>query len=205
MTVEQRRERQKEALRRKILDAAGEMFATEGFEAVSMRKLADKIEYSPTTIYLYFQDKAELLGCLCEETFTGLVQVLAGIERKSREPVAGLEKGLRAYVDFGLQHPHHYVVTFVMPRCDVREPSEFDGSVGETAFDYLRRAVERCIREKKFRRVDAETASQVLWAGVHGITSLLITQTRFPWRDREKLIKQTISALIRGFLKTNKK
>ncbi len=204
MTVEQRRERQKEALRRKILDAAGEMFATEGFEAVSMRKLADKIEYSPTTIYLYFQDKAELLGCLCEETFTGLVQVLDGIERKSREPVAGLEKGLRAYVDFGLRHPHHYVVTFVMPQRLVREGAEFEGSVGETAFDYLRRAVERCIQAKKFRRVDAETASQVLWAGVHGITSLLITQGGFPWRDREKLIKQTISTLISGFLKTNK-
>ena len=64
MGVKERREREKESLRQDILDVAREMFATEGYESVSMRKIADKIEYSPTTIYLYFKDKNELFYAL---------------------------------------------------------------------------------------------------------------------------------------------
>lgn len=74
MGVQERRAREKKELRQEILDAAREMFVRDGFENVSMRKIAEKIEYSPTTIYLYFQDKADLLDCLCEETFTRLVK-----------------------------------------------------------------------------------------------------------------------------------
>jgi AcrR family transcriptional regulator len=60
MGISQRREREQEQLRRKIFDAASELFAQEGYQNVSMRKIAERIEYSPTTIYLYFKDKNEL-------------------------------------------------------------------------------------------------------------------------------------------------
>jgi len=69
MGSKQRREREKEALRQDILDAARELFVEEGYDNVSMRRVAEKIEYSPTTIYLYFEDKASLLYAICEETF----------------------------------------------------------------------------------------------------------------------------------------
>src|ERR687885_1755275 len=79
MGVQERRAREKQELRQEILDAARELFIREGFENVSMRKIADKIEYSPTTIYLHFQDKADLLDCICEETLGKLQQRLAAI------------------------------------------------------------------------------------------------------------------------------
>src|SRR5579863_9246935 len=74
MGVQERRAREKKELRQEILDAARDLFVREGFENVSMRKIAEKIEYSATTIYLYFQDKAELLDCICEETLDRLVR-----------------------------------------------------------------------------------------------------------------------------------
>lgn len=201
MGLRERRERQKETLRQEILDAARELFVTEGFESVSMRKIAEKIEYSPTTIYLYFKDKTDLLKQLCEETFAQLIETHLSIIAEDGDPVEGLRKGLRAYVDFGIEHPNHYKVTFVLPlppHHDDDPPDAFP--LGDQAFDVLRRAVRSCVDSGRFRDVDVETTSQALWAVSHGVTSLLVCHNDFPWVDREHLIDQTLDVAIRGLL-----
>src|SRR5436190_5979190 len=101
MGVQERRAREKQELREEILDAARQLFIHEGFENVSMRKIADKIEYSPTTIYLYFQDKADLLDCVCEQTLSRLNDTLDQIRQRLSDPYERLRAGLRAYIDFG--------------------------------------------------------------------------------------------------------
>jgi AcrR family transcriptional regulator len=101
----QRREREKEALRQVILDAARELFVKEGYENVSMRRIADKIEYSPTTIYLYFEDKASLLFAVCEETFAKLAKRMQSISRQKTDPIGSLKRGCRAYVRAQVPQP----------------------------------------------------------------------------------------------------
>src|SRR5436853_2685087 len=113
MGTQQRRAREKEALRQEILDAARELFVKEGYENVSMRRVAENIEYSPTTIYLYFEDKAALLYAICEETFAKLAKRMETITRDSDDPIMSLKSGCRAYVDFGLKNPNHYKVTVI--------------------------------------------------------------------------------------------
>src|SRR5207237_9162206 len=108
-----RREREREALRQVIMDAARELFVEEGFENVSMRRIAEKIEYSPTTIYLYFEDKLSLLFAICGETFAKLAKRMEIIRKETDNPVEALKKGCRAYVEFGLKHPNHYKLTFI--------------------------------------------------------------------------------------------
>src|SRR5215469_5578607 len=103
MGVQERRAREKKELRQEILDAARDLFVHDGFENVSMRKIADKIEYSPTTIYLYFQDKADLLDCICEETMSRLVRKQTVHEQTITDPLERLRRGLRAYIEFGLK------------------------------------------------------------------------------------------------------
>src|SRR5437667_7394080 len=111
MGTKQRREREKEALRQDILDAARELFVNEGYENVSMRRIAEKIDYSPTTIYLYFEDKGDLLFQISEETFSKLASKSESLLEEMTDPVATLRKIERAYVEFGLKHPNHYRVT----------------------------------------------------------------------------------------------
>jgi len=89
MGVQERRAREKKELRQEILDAARDLFVREGFENVSMRKIAEKIEYSPTTIYLYFQDKADLLDCICEETFEGIASSRYGHKSRNKACMLG--------------------------------------------------------------------------------------------------------------------
>jgi AcrR family transcriptional regulator len=203
MGVQERKAREKKELRQDILDAARELFVTEGYEAVSMRRIAEKIEYSPTTIYLYFKDKQELFDCICEETFLKMVDEMARLDRTSLDPVQSLRAGLRNYVDFGLRHPEHYKITFLMG--DQQAGEDAVGSrrmqTGCQAFGCLREAVTACIERNCFVEADVDKVSQLLWAAVHGITSLLIVHPHFPWTEKNALIDKLIDTVLRGLVR----
>jgi AcrR family transcriptional regulator len=200
MGVKERRARQKKYLRQEILDAASELFVRDGYENMSMRRIADKIEYSPTTIYIYFKDKAELLEQVCKETFGRLVQRLTKIMEQPGDPVDRLKKGLIAYIEFGLENPHHYRTTFMMAIPEGLDEKKLhqDNSPGMQAFAFLIQGVTDCIKAGKMRATNVELAAQTLWAGIHGITSLLITHEAFPWVGREKVIHFTVDTLVGG-------
>jgi AcrR family transcriptional regulator len=203
MGVKERREREKQDLRQEILDAARELFVRDGYEAVSMRKIADQIEYSPTTIYLHFRDKSELFDCLAADTFGKLLKKLEAIScgAHSEDPVECLRHGLKAYIEFGLEHPDEYKITFLMAVQSETDPKMTRrGEVGCEAFSNLRTSVGACIQAGRLRVINQELASQALWAGVHGLTSLLIVHPHFPWVERETLIDGTIDTLLKGII-----
>jgi AcrR family transcriptional regulator len=206
MGVKERKLRQKKFLRQEILDAASELFVKDGYENVSMRGIAEKIEYSPTTIYLYFKDKAELLEQVCHETFARLSAHLTRILEQPGDPVERLKRGLVAYVNFGLENPHHYRATFMMPIPEGFDRQKYSkpDAPGMQAFDFLRRCVYDCIAAGKFRSSDAEIISQALWSSVHGITSLLITHDHgFPWVEKKQLISFVVDTAISGVTKVH--
>lgn len=200
MGVKERKERQKENLRQEILDAASEMFATEGYANVSMRKIADKIEYSPTTIYLYFKDKNDLLNQICEETFGSLYQKVSAIQNKSKNPLECLRKGARAYIEFGLEHPNHYELTFITPIMEYlgEDVHPYEGSMGERTFNFLRSQVADCVAGGYLKKGDVDVMSQTIWAAMHGLTSILIGHTDFPFAEKSKLIDCLTETLIKG-------
>jgi AcrR family transcriptional regulator len=200
MGVKERKARQKKFLRQEIMDAASELFVRDGYENVSMRRIANKIEYSPTTIYLYFKDKAELLDQVSKETFSRLVVRLSKIMEQQTDPVQRLKRGLVAYIEFGLENPHQYRATFMMPRPEGFDTKKYhqEDSPGMQAFSFLTLGVTDCMKAGKMPAMNVELASQTLWAGIHGITALLITHHSFPWVGREKVIHSTVDTLVAG-------
>jgi AcrR family transcriptional regulator len=202
MGIKERKEKEKDALRREIMVAARELFVTQGYNSFSMRKVAEKIEYSPTTIYLYFKDKQDLLISICEETFANLHLTLEKIEQGSRDPLVGFKKGMRAYIEFGLEHPSDYAMVFITPpeQYDpvVAEEYKYEGSMGQRAFSHLVNMVVACMKEGKIKKGDPETISQTIWASLHGVTALLIGHKDFPFVERDKLINSVINTLLKG-------
>ncbi len=198
MSATTRRAEQRAELKAMILDAARDVFIHDGYEQVSMRKLAEKIEYSPGTIYLHFKNKDELLASLVEESFAKLRDALEQARRD--DAVETLRAGLHAYVDFGLRHPNHYHFAFIL------RPHTVTSSTYRPhgAFQFLREVVRCCVECGRFRDVDVETAAQTLWAAVHGVTSLLVTRPQFPWVRRAELVTEVIDNAIRGFLADTK-
>ncbi|MCL5286642.1 MAG: TetR/AcrR family transcriptional regulator [Acidobacteria bacterium] len=172
MSVQERRARERAKLRSEILSAARELFVRDGYENFSMRKLAEKIEYSPTTIYLYFSDKADLLSQLCEDSFAKLVQQLETIASLTTDSVDGLRASMLAYVEFGLKNPSNYQAIFMLPDAMLAaKPGRrlAPEGAGMRVVDCLGRAVQDCMRKGKLRKADAEGTAQAIWAALHGI------------------------------------
>jgi len=200
MGITERREREREEVRKKIMDAARELFATDGADRVTMRRIADAIEYSPTTIYNHFEDKDDLLNSLCHEDFSRLLQLFEG-QPAPRDPVEWIRQLGLAYASFGRENPNHYSFMFMTP-------NKFDQGhqmslPGQQTYDLLHAAVVQALETGRFRAGDPESIAQVLWASIHGAVALLITlpPDKFPHGPVvPDLIEQTIENGIRGFL-----
>jgi len=207
MGIQERRERERQALRKKILEAARTLFVAHGFDAVSMRKIATAVEYSPTAIYLHFPDKQSILEAICDEDFLALAKrfrKIAGIE----DPIERLRAAGKAYAEFGLSHPHHYQLMFMTPHPPhPPEKSRIErGNPEQDAYAFLKWTVGEAISAGRLRPGldDVELVSQLVWSGVHGIASLLITKTNEPWidwRPRRQLIDEMLEMTLNGILR----
>jgi AcrR family transcriptional regulator len=185
----------KDALRQEILDAARELFVCEGYGNVSLRKIARQIGYTPMSIYLHFADKSEILDCICEETFSSFQRTSDRLDRTTPEPGARLEAGLRAFIQFGLAHPHHYQLTFMTPPSCGAVVSDRRREIGLQAYGRFRRMIGNCLgAERSGSEID--TASQVVWSALHGLVSLLIAKPDFPWQAKRRLINGVLSCAM---------
>ena len=200
MGIKERKKREQTQLRRKILDAASELFAKDGYESVSMRKIAEKIEYSPTTIYLYFKDKNDLLNQICEETFAKLLEKWEKIENKTDEPIESLRKVMQAYAEFGLKYPNHYEITFINPLADYlgKDVHPYEGSMGQKAFEMIVKRVKEAMEAGQIKQDNLLKVSQLIWAMGHGLVSLLISHKDFPFIEKEKLLEGSIDMIFAG-------
>ena len=209
MGVKERREREKSETRDRMLDAARELFVTEGYEGVSMRQVAEKIEYSPTALYVHFTDKEELFRELCHQDYARLAVVFQS-SLMSSDPIERLRQIGAIYVDFGTRYPNHYKFMFmtVHPPCEPDdEDREIMGNPERDAYAFLRWAVQQAIDADCFREEirDAELVSQTLWASVHGVISLNIAKGSDPWVDwralqerAELMLEVTLRGLVRA-------
>jgi len=203
MGVQERRAREKDELRRKILTAASDLFVNEGISSVSMRRIAEKVEYSPAAIYLHFKDKSDLVLSICQETFSELDERLAALNKVDLTPVEGFIRGCETYVRFGLEFPSHYIITLCTPEEPATKSVEASQSdtimaLGMKAFDHLRQCVRHCMESGDFRAGDVEVVAQMCWLSIHGLTAGMITSCRFPSVDRDILIKTHLETLARG-------
>ncbi len=208
MGTAERRERERVELKGRILDAARELFVEQGYDAVTMRKIADRIEYSPTAIYFHFRDKQALLRELCDADFATLAQGFQKIACID-DPIERLRQIGRSYVDFALEYPNHYRLMFMTPQpAGMRaEDSRLRrGNPEEDAYAFLRATVADAIAGKRLRPElsDPDLVSQLVWAGTHGAVSLHMCKCHddwVDWRDAKTLAHELIEAMIRGLVR----
>jgi len=206
MGTQERRERERQEMRTKILDAARELFAAEGYEAVTMRSIADKIEYSATAIYQHFADKDALVSELCRHDFRGFASHF-GRAAAIEDPVLRLREAGRAYFAFAVEYPQHYRLMFMAARPTVSPQEGERDDPAQNAYVFLRATVEEAIQRGLFRPElsDAELASQTIWAATHGVASLEIAfgheRDWVDWRPLQQRQEGLMDALLRGMLK----
>lgn len=206
MGPRERREREREEIRTRILDAARELFATEGVESVTMRRIAERIEYSPTAIYFHFRDKESLLAELCDCDFRNFAHGFTVIAQIP-DPVERLRAAGKAYVEFGLMNPSHYRLMFMTPKSlNETESTIVKGNPEEDAYAFLKGIVED-LRVQGHLREDAgdtDLAAQTIWAAIHGMVSLEIAKCKdewVAWKSIEERTQMVIAMIERGLLK----
>jgi AcrR family transcriptional regulator len=173
MGVSERKERHKEELKRDILEAAKQLFIEKGFEATSMRNIAEKIEYSPATIYLYYKDKNEIIHALHQDGFKLLIQHFNSIASVTH-PFERLKQMGHAYIQFALSNPDIYNLLFVMeePIAHVAVCMDESWEEGDRAFDVLLTTVTECQQHGYFKGIDPNGLSLMIWSTMHGLCTL---------------------------------
>ncbi|MFN8164688.1 MAG: TetR/AcrR family transcriptional regulator [Bacteroidia bacterium] len=184
MGITERKEKQKAELRQQILEASMKVFMEEGFENVSIRKIADIIQYSPTTVYLYFKDKNEILFQLHLLGFQKMAEYNKDIFDIGN-PLIRLHKMGENYIRFGLENPEFYDLMFILPAPmdKLKEMPGCDWEGGGAALNLLKGILSECMEKNLIKRADVDTMAMAVWGMVHGLVSLANRQ-RF-----EKLVE----------------
>ncbi len=192
MGIPERKLRDKEEMRSLILTTAMKLFVEEGFGNISIRRIADKIEYSPATIYLYFKDKDEILYALHTEGFEELYKRQLGVQSID-DPRERLKKHGEIYIRFALDHPEYYNLMFI-ERGPAKKFAENDQwTVGRRSYEFFQQDVQRAIDAGVLPRGSANIATFSLWSLAHGIVALIL-RNRCTMLDQEKLRETALSA-----------
>lgn len=189
--------------REEILAAALRLFGQFGLYGVSTRMIAGAVGISQPTLYAYFASKAAIADELHRRAFIELETRLSVAPQAvaDREEMAQV---LRIYIDFGLENPDAYRVAFMMEGPFGREASDPQPDLsksGHAAFGRLRACVANLHARGLAQDTDPERLAQSLWAGMHGLVSLLIARPSFPWRDREALVAGHAAMLARSAMR----
>ncbi len=208
-----RRERERAEMVARIMDVARDMFVRDGYEAVTLRKIAEAIEYSPGTIYQYFKDKQALFMKILATDYVDLRKNLSEC-LVLENPVEVMVEMARRYAMWGITHPNHYRLLLMPPQAweeetqDLRKPAS--PTPEKQLFLMLDQAVKVAISRGMLKEKYTESApvAATLWAGIHGVVMLEITTSTEEFAQLggqdlslEKRLDTLTGVFVDGFLK----
>ncbi|MGK2873705.1 MAG: TetR/AcrR family transcriptional regulator [Alphaproteobacteria bacterium] len=191
--------------RAQILTAAKEMFTEQGVISVTMRALGRRCGITQASIYQHFVDKDAILGAICDDYFTQMLDQFQIAAAAAQDPLSRLLAVMRVYLDFGLAHPEEYQLTFMSP-VSHSHPAPPDGSLeahpkaGTMSFHFLQDLVADLMASGQLRPGDANAVAEAIWACGHGLVALLITQKQFIHSDYAALRDAHLDLILNGIL-----
>ena len=194
-----RRTQQKAEVRQAILSAASELFLVGGLEGFSLRGVAERVGYSATTVYLYFDNKDDLLFAVSLEGFERFGQALKQAYESADDPIARISAIGHAYVAFGAAHPAHYRLMFMERGEFLLKENPNDCKPTIDSFDILVRAVHEAHAAGVLSPDNPMNLVYTLWAAVHGLVALTLCVPVMDARDLEQRTEDLLTTLHSGF------
>ena len=200
MGIPERKEKQKLEIKKQILDASMKLFVEEGFENVTIRRIADLIEYSPTTVYLYFKDKDEIFESLHDEGFQKMQEFNHSLS-SIQNPLLRLHKMGENYIQFGMENPEYYNLMFINgePMKKIAEPG-CEWKPGDAAIDRLKATVTECMEKGYLAKGDPTLVSLSVWSFVHGLVSLAIRQRLEKFVEPPEMVVPVMKQSLNWFM-----
>ncbi len=199
MGVKERQEREREAVGRAILDAARDLFVAEGYHNVSIRKIAERIEYSPAAIYSYFPSKDDIFFALAEEGFRLLFVADVPIQVNEGDPIEIIRRAVYRVYEFSKTHPEHFALMFL----DRTVPQI---SKNWERFEFVREGkaklglvLKRAVDEGRFPAdTHPHAAFRILVSAIVGAAVARLCGRMAPGEDSDGLARDTLEAALTG-------
>jgi AcrR family transcriptional regulator len=199
MGTRERQEREREIVRRAIVDAARELFVAEGYGKVSMRKIAERIEYSPAAIYSYFPSKDDIFYALAEEGFRLLCDGLPKDREEPADPLTFLRRALHGLYRFSQAHPEYYALMFLDRAVPTLKGAGDRIPLFAEMVKHMQNAMRRCIDEGVFPGATNPVAVfEVLKTAVHGAATATVCGRLRPGVKGDALAHDIIEITIAG-------
>lgn len=191
----QRREEERTAVRERLMAAAAEVLLDAGYEAFSLRKVAERAGFTATTIYRYFSDRDALVLAVTDDGWARFERALRDATWRIDDPFEAARAQGRAYIRFGVAHPVLYRLMF-MQRPDLLLAPDGIRKPRVSAFEALLEIVRGMVASGRCRRSDVATIANFMWASVHGVVALAISMKVFSDESIEGMTELTLDAII---------
>jgi AcrR family transcriptional regulator len=199
MGITERRIRQKEEVRAAILDTAWKMVTSEGWQSLSIRKIADAIEYSVPVIYDHFKNKEAILFEFAKEGFRLLTEKMQAAKETVATPEEQIKAMADAYWEFSFRNQEHYQLMFSLGMAGC----EMEVCMPEKAAfrNQLLEPINSLLQNQKESNVNPCLKYHSLWSVMHGLVSIKMMNNS---DVSDELNKMVLDDAIAGFIKNLK-
>lgn len=199
MGTKERQDRERQAVTASILTAARELFVAEGYQSVSIRKIAERIEYSPAAIYSYFASKDDIFLALAEEGFHRLDEKIRAVAVDGNSAVELVRARWWAFYEFSQEQPAYFELMFV-DRSVPRITEHWDGfELLQCMLSDAVTLIQRAVDEGDFpATTNPNSAMHMLWASLIGPAVIGIRHRTASGEDYDALARDVLNATIAG-------
>lgn len=199
MTIEERRDREKIQMKELILQAAAHIIVTDGYDKLSIRKIANQIEYSPAIIYHYFSNKDEILSQILRKGYQNLMSALAESQTEAESPEIRLKNLTRKYIDTALKNPDQFLMVQLNKSPQVQEFTAYlfaGASEEKPALKLLSKAIAEICSGKSVSDNEIEMTAQIIAASTLGLITKLILEQDVGEHRRKQLIDRFTETVV---------
>jgi AcrR family transcriptional regulator len=187
--------------RAELLAAAEKIFTVAGYEGATIRKIADEVGVSSTALYMYFQDKSQIMLEICVHALEGLYHQLEAITSAKSDPLAKVRGILEVMMRFGLEQPTAYQLLYCVAPKEINERrNEVIAPLSRSCFQRTQLAVEAAIAAGQLRQdMPPKAMTEALIASCHGLIGMRLANPYAPWSDPQQMTKVLLDGLFEGF------
>ncbi|WP_434794724.1 hypothetical protein TPDSL_18710 [Terrisporobacter petrolearius] len=207
MGVQERRKMEKEKIKKEIHKAASEIIIDEGYSKLSIRKIASKIDYSPSLIYNYYENKADIVLSIWQEKSSIIINTMSNLKLNDSNEETNIKKLFKTYINLILESPEEYRA-IMLNNIDIIKKANFDFTEEEKnslKIKETKKKYDKYLEEGLLRHIDTEKYAFFSWISINGFVSNMVLSNNKDKEFTNKLIDEYLDFMIYGLFKNNGK
>lgn len=207
MGVQERRKMEKEKIKKEIHKAASEIIIDEGYSKLSIRKIASKIDYSPSLIYNYYENKADIVLSIWQEKSSIIINTMSNLKLNDFNEETNIKKLFKTYINLILESPEEYRA-IMLNNIDIIKKANFDFTEEEKNSLKIKETKEKYdkyLEDGLLRHIDTEKYAFFSWISINGFISNMVLSNNKDKEFTNKLIDEYLDFMIYGLFKNNGK